>query len=87
MTIDESNLKLKIHLFLRFNNTVPRSRRTNRSRQIRNATRIQNIADLRTEEEQEIAREERRVSMARLCASQSQEQSVRSTDACSWSNL
>jgi len=35
----------------------------------------------RTEEEQEIAREERRVSVAQLRASQSQEQSVRSIDA------
>jgi len=35
----------------------------------------------RTQEEQEISREKRRVSMARLCTSQSQELSVRYTDA------
>ncbi|KAF2889446.1 hypothetical protein ILUMI_16727 [Ignelater luminosus] len=54
--------------------TMPRPRRPNLSRQSRNARRIRNIANERTEEEQEIAREERRVSMARLRASQSQEQ-------------
>jgi len=42
MTIDESNLKLKINLFLWFNNTMPRSRQTQKSR---NQTRIQNIAN------------------------------------------
>ena len=54
---------------------MPRPRRSNLSRQSRNATRIRNIANERTEEEQEIAREQRRVIMARLRASQSQEQS------------
>ncbi|KAF2895043.1 hypothetical protein ILUMI_11133, partial [Ignelater luminosus] len=53
---------------------MPRPRRSNLSRQSRNARRIRNIANERTEEEQEIAREERCVSMARLRASQSQEQ-------------
>ncbi|GFS53873.1 putative DNA helicase [Trichonephila inaurata madagascariensis] len=52
---------------------MPRPRRSN-SRQSRNA-RIRNTANERTEEEQEIAREQRRVSMARLRASQSQQQS------------
>jgi len=52
----------------------------NFSRQNRNVTRIQNTANERTEE-QEIAREEQRVIMFRLSASQSHEQSVRSTDA------
>lgn len=61
---------------------MPRSRRTNRSQKSRNQTRIQNIANERTEEEQEIAHEKRRVSISRrLCASQSQEKIVRSTDA------
>ena len=54
---------------------MPRPRRSNLSRQSRNARRIRNTANERTEEEQEIAREQRRVSMARLRASQLQEQS------------
>lgn len=54
---------------------MPRPRRSNLSRQSRNARRIQNTANERTEEEQEIAREQRRNSMARLRASQSREQS------------
>lgn len=54
---------------------MPRPRRSNLSRQTRNARRIRNTANERTAEEQEIAREQRRVSMARLRASQSQEQS------------
>lgn len=54
---------------------MPRPRRSNLSRQSRNARRIRNIANEMTEEAQGIAREERRVSMARLRASQSQEQS------------
>lgn len=49
---------------------MPRPRRSNLSRQSRNARRIQNIAYERTEEEREIAREQRRNSMARLRASQ-----------------
>ncbi|XP_055904231.1 uncharacterized protein LOC129940030 [Eupeodes corollae] len=54
---------------------MPRPRRSNLSRQSRNARRIQNTANERTEEEQEIAREQRRDSMTRLRASQSREQS------------
>ena len=54
---------------------MPRPRRSNLSRQSRNARRIQNTANEKTEEEQEIAREQRRDSMARLRASQSREQS------------
>lgn len=54
---------------------MPRPRRSNLSRQSRNARRIRNTANEWTEEEQEIAREQRRVSMAQLRASQSQEQS------------
>ncbi|CAG4942820.1 unnamed protein product [Parnassius apollo] len=54
---------------------MPRARRSNLSRQSRSARRIRNTANERTEEEQEIAREQRRDSMARLCASQSREQS------------
>lgn len=42
---------------------------------------IQNIAYERAEKEQEIARKERRISMARLRASQSREQSMHYTDA------
>jgi len=57
---------------------MPRPRRTNLSRQSRNATKIRSIANEWTEKEQEIAK---RVSMARLHASQSQEQIVRSTDS------
>ncbi|KAM5145688.1 LOW QUALITY PROTEIN: U3 small nucleolar RNA-associated protein 14 homolog A-like [Mantella aurantiaca] len=54
---------------------MPRPRRSNLSRQSRDARRIRNTANERTEEEQEIAREQRRDSMARLRASQSREQS------------
>ena len=54
---------------------MPRPRRSNLSRQSRNARGIRNIMNEMTEEAQGIAREERRVSMARLRASQSQEQS------------
>lgn len=71
MAIDDSILKLKSQ----------QPRWTNTLRQSCNVTRIQNIANERTEEKQEIASEEHHVSMARLLASQTQEQSVRSTDA------
>ncbi|KAG8324971.1 hypothetical protein J6590_078474 [Homalodisca vitripennis] len=47
---------------------------SNLSRQSRNAVRIRSIANEITEEEQEVVREERRVSVARLRASQSREQ-------------
>lgn len=53
---------------------MPRPRRSNLSQRSRNAIRLRNIANQSTEEEREIAREERRVSMARLRASQTQEQ-------------
>lgn len=53
---------------------MPRPRRSNLSRQSRNARVIRNISHESTEEEQEIAREERHLSMARLRASHSQEQ-------------
>lgn len=53
---------------------MPRPRRSNLSRQSRNARVIRNISYESTEEEQEIAREERCLCMARLRASHSQEQ-------------
>lgn len=52
---------------------MPRPKRTNLTRTSRNATRIRCILTERTQQEKEIAREERRVSMGRLRASQSQE--------------
>jgi hypothetical protein len=53
---------------------MPRARRSNLSQRSRNANRHRNIANQLTADEPEIAREERRVSMARLRASQRQEQ-------------
>jgi len=53
---------------------MPRRRRSNISQQTRNAIRLRNIANQSTEEERQNAREERRVSMGRLRASQTEEQ-------------
>ena len=53
-----------------------RRRRSNISQQTRNAIRLQNIANQSTEEERQNAREERRVSIGRLRASQTEEQIV-----------
>lgn len=53
---------------------MPRPRRSNLSQQSRNAVRLRNRANESTEEDQEIAREQRRVSMARVRASQTEEQ-------------
>ncbi|KAG8256314.1 hypothetical protein J6590_070924 [Homalodisca vitripennis] len=53
---------------------MPRPRRPNLSQQSRNARRLRNVVNNSTEEEREIGRQERRVGMARLRASQSQEQ-------------
>lgn len=53
---------------------MPRSTRSNLSRHSRNAIRLRNIGNQSTEEEREIAREERRISMARIRASQTQAQ-------------
>lgn len=53
---------------------MPRARRSNLSHRTRNASRVRNIANQLNTDEQEIAREQRRVSMARLRASQTQEE-------------
>lgn len=53
---------------------MPRPRRSNLSQQSRNAIRLRNISNQSTEEEREIAREQRRGTMARHRASQIQEQ-------------
>lgn len=57
---------------------MPRPRRSNLSQRSRNAIRLRNIANQLTDEERQIAREERRVGVARsralLRASQTQEQ-------------
>jgi len=73
MAIDESILKLKI---IYFNDLTISRGDQNEQMQLG----IRNIANERTEEEQKIAHEKRRVSMTRFHASQSQEQSVRPTD-------
>ena len=53
---------------------MPGRRTSNISQQARNAIRLRNIVDQSTEEERQNAREERRVSMGRLRASQTEEQ-------------
>lgn len=52
---------------------MPRARRSNLSHRTRNASNVRNIANQLNTDDQEIAREQRRVSMARLRASQTQE--------------
>lgn len=53
---------------------MSRFRRSNLSQQSRNAIRFRNIVNHSTEEEREIARDDRRFSMARLRAFRTQEQ-------------